>query len=250
VGIERNRKGGIGPSLNTGVAAMVRPEGKSGGMSDSPMGADAAPATGDTRERILHAAHDLFARGFARVSMRQVARAAGVTKPAVYYHFRNKESLFEECLTDFNDELQATMRRAVRHRGSSDERVRAVAETLLSGSPYHPVRVHDELVEEGSGPLRERLRSTFSTVVVAPVVDLFADLEARGDLRPGVEPADAASVLIGACMALLPRAGSGDDAWTPLPAPSGQPLPPDQAAAMVTDMVLRGVGAAPWANRR
>jgi AcrR family transcriptional regulator len=213
-------------------------------MSDSQSGAEAAQAARDTRERILHAAHDLFAGGFARVSMRQVATAAGVTKPALYYHFRSKESLFEECLTDFNEELEAIMRRAVRRQGSSDERIRAVAETLLTGSPYHPVRVHEELVEQASGPLRERLRSTFSSVVVAPVVGLFTALEARGDLRPGVQPADAASVLIGACMALLPRAKTGAEAWAPLRVPEAQPLPPEQAAAMVTDMVLRGVGPA------
>ena len=214
-------------------------------MSDSHLGPDAARSSADTRARILLAARTLFSRdGFARVSMREVAAAAGVTKPALYYHFRDKEALFEECLAVLDQELEATMRRAAQLQGSSDDRVRAVAEALLSGSPYRPIRAREELADPAAAPLRQRLRSTFTTVVVRPVVELFAELESRGDLRPGVRPADAASVLIGACMALLPRAGAAHAAWAPLPAVEPRPLRPEAAAALVADMVLRGVGAA------
>src|SRR5258708_14114990 len=84
-----------------------------GGMSNPPF-AGAGPTAGmSTRDRILRAANDLFARqGFSRVSMRMVAIAAGVTKPALYYYFRDKESLFEECLAEFNEQMEPTIRAA------------------------------------------------------------------------------------------------------------------------------------------
>ena len=48
-----------------------------------------------TRRRVLQAARKVFARqGVARTSLEQVARAAGVTRGAVYWHFRNKADLF------------------------------------------------------------------------------------------------------------------------------------------------------------
>ena len=48
-----------------------------------------------TRQRVLRAARAVFARqGVARTSLEQVARAAGVTRGAVYWHFRNKADLF------------------------------------------------------------------------------------------------------------------------------------------------------------
>ncbi len=47
------------------------------------------------RERILQQAHALFIeRGFAEVSMQQIADASGMTKASLYYHFRDKEDLF------------------------------------------------------------------------------------------------------------------------------------------------------------
>jgi len=51
------------------------------------------------RERVLREAHTLFLeRGFAEVSMQQIADAAGMTKAALYYHFRNKEDLFVQIV--------------------------------------------------------------------------------------------------------------------------------------------------------
>lgn len=45
----------------------------------------------ETRERILDAAELMFfEQGVARSSLEQIAKAAGVTRGAVYWHFRNK----------------------------------------------------------------------------------------------------------------------------------------------------------------
>lgn len=68
-------------------------------------------ATGRTdlqRERVLQVAAQLFAdQGYANTTMAQIVRALGVTKPFVYYYFRDKQEIFEtlswrpavECLT-------------------------------------------------------------------------------------------------------------------------------------------------------
>ena len=57
----------------------------------------------DTRELIRTVALDLFAeRGYDATSLREIAERLGVTKAAVYYHFRTKEeilaSLYDEQL--------------------------------------------------------------------------------------------------------------------------------------------------------
>ncbi|WP_447928355.1 TetR family transcriptional regulator [Vreelandella sp. EE27] len=48
-----------------------------------------------TREALLNAAEEVFFdKGVARTSLEQVARHAGVTRGAVYWHFKNKGDLF------------------------------------------------------------------------------------------------------------------------------------------------------------
>lgn len=49
-----------------------------------------------TRGRILEAALDLFVdKGFAKVSMREIAQRCGVTKSLIHHHFGSKEALWE-----------------------------------------------------------------------------------------------------------------------------------------------------------
>ena len=63
------------------------------------------------RERILQVASRLFAeQGYAHTTMAQIVRALGVTKPFVYYYFRDKQEIFEtlswapavDCLTSMD----------------------------------------------------------------------------------------------------------------------------------------------------
>jgi AcrR family transcriptional regulator len=71
----------------------------------------AATHGADTRRRILEAAMRLFtARGFGRVTVRDITAAAGANLAAVSYHFRDKAGLYEEVLElglQFAKELNA-----------------------------------------------------------------------------------------------------------------------------------------------
>ncbi len=61
-------------------------------------------------EQTLLAAHGLFAeRGYAAVTMDEVAAAVGVTKPLLYNYFGNKERLYIACMKRSGDALVATI---------------------------------------------------------------------------------------------------------------------------------------------
>src|SRR2546422_11356086 len=54
-----------------------------------------------SRKQLMAAAIDCFARlGYQGTSIERIARAAGVTKGAVYYHFRDKEDLLFSAVKD------------------------------------------------------------------------------------------------------------------------------------------------------
>ena len=60
----------------------------------------------NTKERILHAAEDLFAQhGFAGTSLRQVTSRADVNIAAVNYHVGSKENLVHEVFKHRMDEM-------------------------------------------------------------------------------------------------------------------------------------------------
>ena len=65
-----------------------------------------------TRQEILNAAKKLFlAQGYTATSMRQIARAVGITPAAIYNHFPGKDEIFVSALQEAApyDELFALM---------------------------------------------------------------------------------------------------------------------------------------------
>ena len=60
----------------------------------------------DTRGEIVDTAMALFAeQGYDKTSLRQIADAVGVTKAALYYHFRTKEDIVGSALEDYTRRL-------------------------------------------------------------------------------------------------------------------------------------------------
>jgi len=62
--------------------------------------------TRGTRTRIQEVALELFAaRGYDQTSLREIADRLGVTKAALYYHFKTKEEILASTLEDYLAEV-------------------------------------------------------------------------------------------------------------------------------------------------
>jgi AcrR family transcriptional regulator len=73
-----------------------------------------ATATSKTRRQILRAALKHFANaGYAATSIQQIVGDAKVSKPALYYHFRDKAALFEALVNEAHDERFQIVQQAI-----------------------------------------------------------------------------------------------------------------------------------------
>jgi AcrR family transcriptional regulator len=72
--------------------------------------------SGDTRERILSVANELFIeQGYEGTSLREIADRLDITKAALYYHFRSKDEILQTLLAPFDtliDELMGRLEAA------------------------------------------------------------------------------------------------------------------------------------------
>lgn len=60
-----------------------------------------------TKQQIISVALELFINnGYERTSLTDIAKQIGITKPAIYYHFKNKEALFLAVVNGFLTELE------------------------------------------------------------------------------------------------------------------------------------------------
>jgi AcrR family transcriptional regulator len=79
------------------------------------------------RERqLVELAEQLFAeRGFARTSMDQLARRAGVTKPVIYELFGSKDGVFRACVDRAIERMANSIVEAFRAESEPEARLRA-----------------------------------------------------------------------------------------------------------------------------
>ena len=67
-----------------------------------------APVRPDTRQRIQAVALELFAeQGYDKTSLREIAERLGVTKAALYYHFKSKEDIVRSFTEDYFAQMDA-----------------------------------------------------------------------------------------------------------------------------------------------
>lgn len=71
-----------------------------------------------TRERLLDAAEEVFLeKGVSRASLEAIARRAGVTRGALYWHFRDKSDLFDAMVARVRSPLSELAEELARDSG-------------------------------------------------------------------------------------------------------------------------------------
>jgi AcrR family transcriptional regulator len=92
-------------------------------------------ARSQRRADMLLLAGELFAqKGYRATTVREIAEAAGILSGSLYHHFDSKESIGDEILSGFMDEVLADYRAAVASaagpRGVLEDIVRSTSRTL------------------------------------------------------------------------------------------------------------------------
>lgn len=127
------------------------------------------------RDAVLAAALGLFGRyGFQKTSMEAVAKAAGISRPALYLRFSNKEQLYRATMQGVMERAQQAMEASFADGTLSfEERIVAALDALMG--QYVETQVARDLGEllENSGPqlgsmfhdYQERARTTIGAQI-------------------------------------------------------------------------------------
>lgn len=136
-----------------------------------------APGYDSQREDILTQAAELFAtRGYSRTSMNEVAKACGVSKPALYHYVRDKSQLLAEISTSHVTRLEKIMEQVTERNLPPEVCLRELIEHFVEeyADARHAHRVLTEDVKFLDPQDQDRVFSVQRTVVAA-----FAEAVAR-----------------------------------------------------------------------
>ncbi|RAS74167.1 TetR/AcrR family transcriptional regulator [Priestia endophytica] len=144
-----------------------------------------------TRERILKTAQNLFMeKGYRAVSTREIASECGITQPALYYHFSDKESLYVAMLQGFVAKIGKRLKSV--SKPTVAERLETMLEVL---SEEHPssmmMMLHDTLVEFKEEN-RRFIFKLWKEAYLDSFVTVFEEMKNEGILREQISPEEAA----------------------------------------------------------
>lgn len=99
----------------------------------------APPETSSLRQRILDTSRELLeSEGLASLSLREVARRAGVTHQAPYHHFGDRETILAELVTEGFERLATQLAAANNRSNDPRETLQAAFEAYVGFAIDHP----------------------------------------------------------------------------------------------------------------
>lgn len=149
-----------------------------------------------TRTQIIDAARRVFhAEGVNRSTLDKVAKAAGVTRGAVYWHFANKAELFlavKKTYTSDFDQLQTLLSPTTSQSplSSLSQYLHALFSALLSDAAaretFEIIMLRCEYVEEFHEVLQ--IITEPCTDILASFIRLYGEAETLSELKAGLDP--------------------------------------------------------------
>lgn len=137
----------------------------------------------ERRSRVIGAATRLLARrGYDRVTMDDIATAAGVTKPVLYDHFASKQALFRHLLESIRDHLLAEGAAVTAKPIGREERFRAAVDAFFAFVERRPDAARVLLLTPQGDPVAAGLSRNVQAGASAGLAALL------GSYWPSAEP--------------------------------------------------------------
>ena len=141
--------------------------------------------TTNTRARILQRAERMYYHGgYAGISLQNLADELGLTKPALFHHFRSKQDLFFHMLLEMLEQRRQRIEAAIAAESETEGRLRAILRALAQCPFFDPMKFLTD--ERGKlSPARQReIEAAFSHALQEPIARVLADGVERGIVRP------------------------------------------------------------------
>jgi len=156
--------------------------------------------TQDAREKLLAAGTELFAaQGFAGVSIRELATAAGVNSALISYHYGGKEGLYEAVITAQYERLVGKFEAIAASTASVEEKVCLYADVIrrnhTEDQPLMARLIQGELTSPTA--CMENVVRKYTVRIARIVSGVLREGVQAGSFRQDIDPVFAAMSLAG-----------------------------------------------------
>jgi len=151
------------------------------------------------REQILSVGKKLFIQhGYHGLAMRQISEAVGVSKAALYYHFKDKEELFVAILESNLGQMESQIELIHLKPISCSDKIAQFMEYVLNEPTEQRaiIRLASQEISQLSMEIRKSFAESYHEKFTGKIQKIFLDGIDAGEFR-SIDPAVATWALLG-----------------------------------------------------
>ncbi len=170
------------PATAAATRATAKPAAKAAARPRARAAAEAGTALpSERRDNLVSLSAELFAeKGFRATTVREIADAAGILSGSLYHHFSSKESIADEILSKFLNEVLVDYRSALAEGGDPRTTLGKIARTGFDSLERHRAAIM--MLQNDWNYFREQERFDYLQKTLAEVERIWI-----GELKRGVK---------------------------------------------------------------
>ncbi|MEC0302777.1 TetR/AcrR family transcriptional regulator [Terribacillus saccharophilus] len=160
-----------------------------------------------TQRNIITTAERLFmTHGYRAISTRRIAEECGITQPALYHHFPNKQAIYLEVVRSIMVQTEEAMTHVLQDHADSKNRIRQIAYFMIMNHQGDMTQMFHDLQYEIDEEHRKTIQDWWLRSYFNPVMQTLTEGIAKGDIKtiPTVPPMELTFFVLEMMKSFLP----------------------------------------------
>ncbi len=132
------------------------------------------------KDEIINYATELFmTQGYVSTSTRQIATGLNITQPAIYHHFKNKEDIYVNVLTNFTKKIGNELEKILEKNEIAEKKLLEMSEYLIKNHSINFSLMMKDMNEELSEKSRQQIFILWNDNYFKPFKDFFENVDKK-----------------------------------------------------------------------
>ncbi len=162
----------------------------------------------NTKDQIVQVALKLFlSKGFKETSMNEIAREVGISKPAIYHHFTNKDTLIKAIFDHFTEEMTRWSQENISNDTTHKEMIQRMFSSVSTFMHVEEVLLDEETTNLSYSYnmfilLMSKINESYKTRISKDFIktqnkltEIFRELQSENEVRDDIDPATLARMM-------------------------------------------------------
>ena len=139
----------------------------------------------DTYQLIMRISYRLFMElGYRKVSTRMIAEQCGISQPALYHHFKNKQQIYMEVIFNSIQQTEKALLKVIEKYDSLEDRLLQIAIFFMTNYQEDLMQMFHDLQHEMPEDVQKQLKTHWQSGFLQPVVGILENGVKKNEIAP------------------------------------------------------------------